>query len=362
MKLYGLLESMYIQSIFPLDQIHIPHKDLFNKLAREEQSNVLSVGIQLHALEKVLKIPPVEFHGQEIFFELYEYFNNLGRKVHFLEEKEYFEGMAEVIRKAKEINGKSRNNGNNKEELRLENYKLKIEFEYRQAIGINEVLLRNIAKHKPDSVFVGDGHASWFYLHRQEIKDKYGVEITEYWKDVVEKEPTYDDLMLAAGACDKNLSMESILSNEFDVITKKVEPDEKVELELQTLLAQRSYDAVNKGRVTDGNPHFIGTWDLSLEPRGLFEIFVDKAERRNGNLFISGTIEDCLGSATIHGDLSDDFIKFTKVYYNHMGGSENPISYEAAKSNGEFSGTYGGNDIDPFLQKKFKMKQLREVA
>lgn len=358
MKLFGLIELMDIYSIFPLEPIVPSHSDLFKTLEKYEHDKNLSIGLQLNSTEKVIKIPPLEFHSQEIYSKLFEYFNKNSKKIHFLESREHFEELAEIARKASKIQKQLKKSKNNKKELELESYKLGAEFKYMQAIGINEILLKNIALHKPNLVFVGEGHANWFYLNKQEIKERYNIEIEEYYRDKVIKEPTQDDLMFAAGASDKHLRMEDILKDEFKVITEKVEPNQQLEQELQTLLIQRKYDAVNKGRVTNKNPHFIGTWDLEIEPRGLFELYFEEPLlRENGSIKFVGKIEDCLGSATVEGDLYPDYITFTKKYYKHLEGSEQPVYYEGELLDKEFVGEYRVRD----KTRSFKMKQLREI-
>lgn len=361
MKLFGLIEQVHIESIFPVEPISVSHRDLFKRLEDFEANKNLSVGIQMDSTERIVKIPPLEFHGQEVFFELYDYFSNLGRKVHFLESREHFERLAELAKKAQKIQ-KRINDGGNVKELKLEDYKLEVEFKYQQAIGINDVILRNIALHQPDLVFVGEGHANWFYLHRDEIMKKYGISIEQYWADVLERGIKYDDLLFAASASDENISMENILKDKCAAVTKEINVKQMVSPELETLLIQRNYDAVNNGRVTQGNPHFIGTWDLLLEPRGLFELYIDEhLSRRNGSVQFEGIIEDCIGSASVKGELSKGSITFTKKYFKGLRCSSQPIFYEAQISQGNVVGVYHIQD-SPSGHVGFKMKQLREVA
>ena len=368
MKLFGLIEQMNIYSIFPLESIVPSHSDLFKTLEKYE-NNSLSVGLQLDSTEKVLKIPPLEFHRQEIFLELFKYFNKNSKKIHFLESREHFESLAEIARKASKIQKQLKKSKNNKKELELESYKLGVEFKYIQAIGINDVILKNISLYKPDLVFIGEGHANWFYLNKKEIRKKYDIQIEEYYRDKVIKQPTQDDLMFAAGASDKHLRMEDILKDKLEIITEKINPNQRLEPELQTLLIQRNYNAVKKGRIINKNPHFIGTWDLEIEPRGLFELYIEKAslKEKDGSFPIEfvGKIEDCLGSATAEGDLYPDYITFTKKYYKHLEGSEQPVRYEGKfnLSDGEVSGEYqilhSSNGSNKFGS--FKMEQLREI-
>lgn len=364
MKLFGLIEQLNIESLFPIKPLPVSHSDLFKRFDSCKNKNKLSVGIQMDSTERVVKIPPLEFHGQEVFFELYEYFKNFGANIHFLESREYFENLAAIARKAKKINRKLRNNRGDEKKLRLEDYKLEVEFKYQQAIGINDFLLGNIARTKPELVFVGDGHANWFYLRRNEIKEKYGIEIEEYWRDVLTEKITENDLLSAASMSDEHLSMESILRDKSVAITRRVEDGDKVLPEIQTLLIQRSYDAVVKGRITDENPHFIGTWDLTLEPKGLFELFIEKVSSgNNGSLQFSGTVEDCLGSSKVEGTMNTKQINFTKKYYNtEDGASGKPIFYEGQIKDGDVVGIYKISSSSSSHHWGFKMKQLRKVA
>ena len=113
-----------------------------------------------------------------------------------------------------------------------------------------------------------------------------------------------------------------------------------------------------------GNPHFVGTWDLEIEPRGLFEVYFEEPLlRENGSTKFVGKIEDCLGSATIQGELHPNSITFTKRYYNSSEGSEQPVYYNGKKSNGEIVGEYRIPHPHRDISKTgfFKMKQLKEI-
>ena len=364
MKLFGLIEQIHIYSIFLLDPIVPSHHDLFETLEKYERDKNLSVGLQSDSTKKFLKINPLKFLCQEIYSELFEYFNKNDKKIYFLESRKYFEGLAKIARKASKIQKQLDKSGNNKKELELEIYKLKVEFDYRKAIGINEVLLRNISLYKPDLIFIGDGHANWFYLNKQEIKQKYGIEIEEYYRNKVIKEITQDDLSFATSKSDEHLRMNDILKDKVVIITEKVEPEQKIEQHLDTLLIQREYDAVKRGRVTNGSPHFIGTWDLEIEPRGLFEVYLQKPLlKENGSIKFVGKIEDCLGSATLQGELNPNSISFTKKYYNSLERSEQPVYYNGKISNKKILGEYriSHPHFNTSKTGSFKMRQLREI-
>ncbi|MFC1723360.1 hypothetical protein ACFL0V_04425, partial [Nanoarchaeota archaeon] len=83
-------------------------------------------------------------------------------------------------------------------------------------------------------------------------------------------------------------------------------PDPRFVIELEKTI--RKYRMYTKGRImpADTTPAYIGTWDLTHPAEGYFELFPEEG--------FSGRIEDCLGSARFEGAVSDDQIRFTKIY------------------------------------------------
>ena len=186
----------------------------------------------------------------------------------------------------------------------------------------------------------------------------------KYWRDRFLNQITDEDVFFAMSASSEHLSSQEILKQKIKLITEKVDSD--IEQEIQTILIQRYYDAITKNRITDKSPHFIGTWDLKLEPKGLFELFIDSVKKSgNGTCLISGTIEDCLGTATFEGCLSPKKIEFTKKYIPGKSSStlEERINYFGFFDDREINGTYSTGNIYPHSVKgNFKMKQIKEIV
>ncbi|MDD2225344.1 MAG: hypothetical protein PHP97_04280 [Candidatus Shapirobacteria bacterium] len=82
--------------------------------------------------------------------------------------------------------------------------------------------------------------------------------------------------------------------------------------------------------IPNAKPDFIGNFYSRGNPyvlisRGIFEMFIEK----DGNNF-SGTIEDCLGTATVKGEILPNKVTFTKNYIEEksIGGLKGYIKYE----------------------------------
>jgi hypothetical protein len=101
----------------------------------------------------------------------------------------------------------------------------------------------------------------------------------------------------------------------------------------------RKYRAVVEGRITQGKPDFIGTWDKLTPARGLFEMFI---KERNGKE-ISGTIEDTYGTASFAGTQHGKEIKFSKRYdpsAHQLGAFSGDIFYEGSTVLSSINGTF----------------------
>ncbi|MCL5008409.1 MAG: hypothetical protein M1156_00775, partial [Candidatus Marsarchaeota archaeon] len=100
------------------------------------------------------------------------------------------------------------------------------------------------------------------------------------------------------------------------------------------------YKALKTGRITDENPDFIGTWDIRIPPRGLFELFIEK---RDGGR-IAGRIEDTIGSAKFSGVSAEGRIDFVKQYMESavdIGGIPDRIEYSGVvRRRSDVTGTF----------------------
>ncbi|MEK6918386.1 MAG: hypothetical protein AABW51_05555 [Nanoarchaeota archaeon] len=98
-------------------------------------------------------------------------------------------------------------------------------------------------------------------------------------------------------------------------------------------------------------PDFVGSWTLGEVALndGLFYMYIENRGRINSNskpLHISGTIDDKFGTSQFDGSLSDDEIKFSKLYVSKAqkkgagGDFTGRVDYEGRKVDGIFLGAY----------------------
>ncbi len=352
MKLFGLQESVTIEWAYPL-RIPVPQYSLFKKL--EEYDSSLSVGIELAFRGKKLRIPPITFENQKVFLDLFGWFKSRGNKIILLEPKESLLKVAELSKKIPELEKELEKDGldeKTKRSLRIDLDKSAIESNYMSWIGKENYILQNIIKHRPALVFLGDGHAATFYKNG-DLK-KHGIKIEEYWNERYIKRITEENVWRAASLSDRHLTMEHILEDDMEIELKKIESPEQIPNNLypERTWIERLYKAVKEGRITDGKCDYIGTWDLDLEHRGLFEVYI---EYNFGNV-IKGKIFDCLGDAVFSGIVDGDRITFVKEYTEVYGNAaKRAISYEGALQGEEYVGSLEYNGP----QAGFKMKKFQ---
>ena len=121
----------------------------------------------------------------------------------------------------------------------------------------------------------------------------------------------------------------------------------------------RTGRALNRGRITDRTPNYIGTSELGNPSQGLFEMFI---EQRNGRQ-ISGRIEDIYGSARFEGIMRGNRVYFWKQYDAtaiSIGARKDTVHYRGTQTDGKTSGTYwreGSNGPEnDFVMKAFDPK------
>lgn len=95
------------------------------------------------------------------------------------------------------------------------------------------------------------------------------------------------------------------------VIQKKLENPQQQAIESQ--MAHRRYIAEEFGRIIpEGIPDFVGNFSESNSSNGIFEMYISSKDEK-GNFL--GIIEDCYGTATVGGTISDQKeIAFHKKY------------------------------------------------
>ena len=103
----------------------------------------------------------------------------------------------------------------------------------------------------------------------------------------------------------------------------------------------RRYNAVKLGRILpDKKPQFIGSWDIDMNERGLFEVYINKKDSNGG---VRGVIEDTFGSAFFSGRIANGQIKLSKLYDNlaiKNGGASEKITYYGELKNWKYEGNF----------------------
>ncbi|MEM4246707.1 MAG: hypothetical protein QXF14_00065 [Candidatus Woesearchaeota archaeon] len=312
MKLFGLVESYAVLFVIPR-YVPIRHPDLFKYL--EANCKGASAGLELTVGRKTINVPPLRVIQQEIYLDLYKWFRQHRQKTYFLEPIEQLRKEAMLTRQFLELQERAEKETNKElaDSLWREAEKYRVEAQYEHMVGKEQVILENIAKFKPDLVFLGAAHSSSFFRQRERLQKEYGITIDEYWEDEVIREPSQDELWNALSFSSERVPMERYLP-EIEVRMKKIEDPKDALFDIETVCCERLRNAFRNKRVTDQKPDYIGSWEMDFEERGLFEVFVKQRKEENGAIGISGIIEDCNGSADFEGKLDKNSIMFIKKY------------------------------------------------
>ena len=362
-RLYGIEHGKNITAgeIPAIDSETMPGEKLVNELLSLPPDT--SVGIE-HALEleEVFIVDGLRkiTHGSQYWIEIKRICNQQNLEVIYLED---FPTLKEYVRKCNlkekldreilEDNTKFRKQNPTKTteeyeespEVRRkirEAYKAGVEADYIFIIGREQKILEKIAERQPQVVLLGKGHSDYIMLRPVEFTSRK-IPLGQY---KVEERKSMPWL----------LESEEFPDKESVYLLQNPSPD-RSEL-LHRELLQRRYDAVTQGRILPNRiPDYIGTWDLVIPARGLFEIYLNPKTGKN-----TGRIEDSLGSATFTGVVSENNVIFAKKYEESKSSSEAvkaTLSYEADGANEFYVGhfkavsAYANNKEYPFVMRKF---------
>jgi len=370
MILFGVIESKRLGGLFSYNDgaISLNHDQLFSKIKQISINDPnLTVGLEPSSKEKEWQVGNLTFRNQPIYLELGEYFTNKGNKIYLLESSAYDKETAKLAERMSIIKKElgASNGEASKKSLELEYDKLGIEIAYMSMLGKETNILENIARYKPSLVFLGAAHAARFYKNSAELAQKHGIAFEEYWEETC-RSLTEHEIMMAAANSSEHVSMEDCLSGIVDAELRKIESPENAVEDPFSEFATRLFKSIKENRITNGTPTSMGTFNLEAEHRGLFEFYVKEAWKEAGftYAYIKGGIEDPLGSGTFVGRVSDNYIKFTKIYtkaYNENAVLDKQIIYEGTVENGEFIGrfTFPDGYSEGFKMKRFEIpKQL----
>lgn len=191
-----------------------------------------------------------------------------------------------------------------------------------------EKLLERIQETKPTVVILGRGHTD--HLIKSKGFKKRGIEPKQY----LGEEVIWSESFSLAFPEKRYQRAESV---------SPLTPDKK--LILQKKLEERSYRAVTEGRVmANKTPDYIGTWDVHVPARGLFEIYLDKKDKSGMG---TGIIENCLGTGKILFSKFENhevcFLKKYKPQGSSGSAAKDEILYEGfflRSAKDEATGTY----------------------
>jgi hypothetical protein len=177
--------------------------------------------------------------------------------------------------------------------IRQSEYRAEVEADYLEIVEREQKMIEKILKHNPQVVILGNNHGDFFIAEAQELFEKHGVSIIQYYRETI-------DLPLQP----TRRNIEGLTA----YLVRKP-PDQRVALERE-LIKRRYYAATQRRILPEKSPDFIGTWNTKIRPAGLFEIYLTRQE---GNSFW-GTIEDVYGTARCRGVLEGENIEFLKSY------------------------------------------------
>ncbi|MFH0937429.1 MAG: hypothetical protein V1808_03995 [Candidatus Daviesbacteria bacterium] len=219
-------------------------------------------------------------------------------------------------------------------------YKKGIEARYILEVRREETIFENILKYKPSRVIIGRDHADYLLSDQYKLAEE-GLAINDYRREY----NPYGNVIFDDDPILMRLSADS-------------EIDQSVLLERELLL--RNYRVITERKLlVDGNPDYVGTWDLGCPLRGYFEVYIEEQNRKNE---FWGLIEDGLGTAAFDGvtKKGGKTIEFYKTYLEGRTNSEAieagvPIFYSGVLKDGMYKGSFGtlGSRHDrPFILSK----------
>lgn len=257
----------------------------------------------------------------EYWLSIIELCSGLGHEIVFLEDKETLFKYNEAVIKLQKQKLRKTRLSRNKREDSLDFFRRELEVIkaiYREMVNARQIheverddkLLD--ATRNLDVAIVGKGHSDYWVLNR----DKLNIDIDGYTTDVPIKRDG------------NNVHMK---------FTQDATPDPRQAYDRESIA--RSIRLLEKGRVTTrDDPQYVGIWSTLNPFEGYFEMFVEES---SGNK-VSGTIEDCIGSATFEGIRTNKEFNFVKRYSNSTTQAlQGDIYYIARKVGEGFSGYFG---------------------
>jgi hypothetical protein len=229
------------------------------------------------------------------------------------------------------INEKKLNEETLKQKVRKLNeevYRLQTEASFIHIIKREEKVLERIIVEMPKVVIASIGNADYFMAER-EMMLKNGINFKDHAREEFDTKLDIDRLPEYMKRAPES----------FGKLVQKPGPTIEALAERESII--RKMNALKTGRILPDkheSPRYIGTWDMVIPARGLFEVYVEHDMiTLHDATAISGIIEDTFGTATFWGSVGNDSIRFEKTYdYGAVttGGNTGSIRYDVEK-NGE---------------------------
>lgn len=201
-------------------------------------------------------------------------------------------------------------------------FSLGSQISYLHNVAREDHIIKKIDEARPAMAVVGLAHADYLMLN-PDLLNRF--EVAQYWRVLL------DAPYITLGSIP--LLGESMRVSQYP---EQSPPDQSALRERE--LTTRTYHAATLGRIAVGfEPAWIGSWEPSNRPYGLFEVYPSSATE--------GKIEDRLGTAGYTGEFNEDTIVFTKRYMSTTtldpSAVLEDVIYEAHKSSDdEYRGTW----------------------
>lgn len=218
-----------------------------------------------------------------------------------------------------------------------QNYSYDIQIQHAQFIERDEHMRETILEEDPAIIILGAGHVfplatdfEFLSAFREDVRVDYDINL--------DRNPAIRDweLMRRYG---KRVQQNSFVNgSEIYNLMRDVVFNRE--------LIRRKYHAATQGRIdSNSQPSFIGTFDLAVPARGLFEVF------QYGDTF-SGGIADVHGDSEFAGHIKNDEVKFIKRYVRADGSVySGNLVYSGHKEEGLYKGRVdlGNGLLSPFI-------------
>ncbi|VVB81987.1 Uncharacterised protein [uncultured archaeon] len=224
--------------------------------------------------------------------------------------------------------------------LDREIYECQVNASYADFIAPNAHVLGRIKETEPLVVVVNKPRADLFWF-KPEYARLFGVSFNSYSSEEL---PKFEQDALINVA-------ENFRFLPANVLSAEPAKNPKILAYFNSLVRQKK--AIDEKRISDCKPDFMGTFDLSVPERGLFELHVKKRNRTCWE----GTIEDAIGSATFVGFFDKKKAEFTRHYDASavlLGAPFGNIAHRAYREGDKYVGTF----VHPDVKGCFEMKEF----